>query len=830
MAVLPADLINDLNQIDANGTPRASLHVGGYDFSPAAIHAAFSDFIHSHGYEVVRDWKPKGTGEETRLKLPTQRREDSSARARLYTDKPAQGWIEDFHGDFYEWRYLDWIGADKTKSETYRRELPNAQEQEKIKAARQAAEAAERLEAERSARELYNRALPYVNGSPHGYLDRKHVQAHEGIRRNNREILVPLYRLDDLNTVINVQRIDESGGKLFMGGCRAAGAVYIIGTPAADKPIGLAEGYATAASVHEATGLPVVMCCNCHNLATVAKSIKQYIKAADYLIFADNDAETATRASSGHKNPGLSWAKTAAEALGVDAAHIIAPKSVDGQNIDWNDRAQQISAQELAQELHEAIENATQPVLRAGYELLDRLKPMTAERARELATMRGEGIELGWTFYTVQGQAVSLKCQALTLIGARTGGGKTLTLANIAARVLEKYPQKHVLFISLEESEESAYFRTLAAYLGGRLPHSITVEDIETSVMSGGASLHPYYTEAYNKILAGMDELETRLLTADLINLEEVERADATAALITAFCDKYGKENAVICLDYIQLVKPEAEAQGNYRDFKNVVEIIKTLTRQKVVIFAGAQFNREGARSQVDAATEFFTEIPEHLREAADLEQAAEIVIYAKIDGDNYRMNFRVLKNRRGVREITNSMPAQLERGFLDWTGQERASFATPADYTDGGEGARAERAAAASSETTSAVKVTPAQRFALDALERAAIEQGETDENGHFSGVSLEHWKAAYFDMAFGEMTAAERRRAFAGAGKALKEKKLIEVTDGGLYTFPNDAQERHLIINDKIKKRREEEKQKETQEAEEAEKEEDGDYWLPY
>lgn len=109
------------------------------------------------------------------------------------------------------------------------------------------------------------------------------------------------------------------------------------------------------------------------------------------------------------------------------------------------------------------------------------------------------------------------------------------------------------------------------------------------------------------------------------------------------------------------------------------MDVIKQLTRRKIAIFAGAQFNREAAKGAKDAAndpaTEFTSTYAEQLREAGDLEQGAEIVLYCRADKGRRYMNYRVLKNRRGQRETTMSMPVDFARGFLDWSDQARDSF-----------------------------------------------------------------------------------------------------------------------------------------------------------
>jgi hypothetical protein len=93
----------------------------------------------------------------------------------------------------------------------------------------------------------------------------------------------------------------------------------------------VAEGYATAASIHEATGLPVAVAFDAGNLAPVAEVLKKRYPRAAFIIAADDDYLT-------EGNPGVSHAQTAA--LAVDGS-VLAPTFAtdrDGKKItDFND-------------------------------------------------------------------------------------------------------------------------------------------------------------------------------------------------------------------------------------------------------------------------------------------------------------------------------------------------------------------------------------------------------------------------------------------------------------------------------------------------------------
>lgn len=81
-------------------------------------------------------------------------------------------------------------------------------------------------------------------------------------------MIVPLY--DECGDMWNLQFIKHDGEKIFLKGGRVKRCFHFIGTVDLQDPIiCIAEGYATAASIHLATGLPVAVAFNAGNLMPV---------------------------------------------------------------------------------------------------------------------------------------------------------------------------------------------------------------------------------------------------------------------------------------------------------------------------------------------------------------------------------------------------------------------------------------------------------------------------------------------------------------------------------------------------------------------------------
>lgn len=124
------------------------------------------------------------------------------------------------------------------------------------------------------------------------YLKRKGVQGH-GVRysRDGREVIIPL--LDTSGRIHGLQRIypDKSRGRdkdFWPSGLAKQGHFFQIG-PQPTSVLLIAEGYATAASLFEATGWPTFVAWDAGNLLPVAEAVAKRHKGVRVLVCADDD-------------------------------------------------------------------------------------------------------------------------------------------------------------------------------------------------------------------------------------------------------------------------------------------------------------------------------------------------------------------------------------------------------------------------------------------------------------------------------------------------------------------------------------------------------------
>ncbi len=160
----------------------------------------------------------------------------------------------------------------------------------------------------------------------HPYLKAKGVSPH-GVKVSRDDLVVPV-RIGDKLT--SLQFIKTDGGKKFLTGGATAGGYFSMGKP--ENLLVVCEGFATGASIHEATGYAVAVAFNAVNLEAVAKSLRGKFPDAKIIIGADDDFKT-------EGNTGLIKAKEAANAVGGVVAIPSFKEDRSEKDTDFNDMA-----------------------------------------------------------------------------------------------------------------------------------------------------------------------------------------------------------------------------------------------------------------------------------------------------------------------------------------------------------------------------------------------------------------------------------------------------------------------------------------------------------
>lgn len=228
--------------------------------------------------------------------------------------------------------YGSWRGEPEKVTWTSRKALS----QEERYSYAQAMEDA-RAQREHEQRQIYNeaavRAFEIWQGcdikADNAYLKRKGCGAY-GVRFSRGDCVVPVCFEGQITSL---QFIKADGEKKFMTGGRTKACYHVIEGPS--DTVYIAEGYATAATVHEATGKMVYVAFNAGNLYEVASHVKAAHEGARIIIAGDDDRFT-------DGNPGRTKATQAALGLQIEA---VFPEFKDGdKGVDFNDMGRDAAA------------------------------------------------------------------------------------------------------------------------------------------------------------------------------------------------------------------------------------------------------------------------------------------------------------------------------------------------------------------------------------------------------------------------------------------------------------------------------------------------------
>lgn len=164
------------------------------------------------------------------------------------------------------------------------------------------------LEAKELANKIWNTSENANDG--HLYIKTKKIKNHGLKITSDNKLIVSL--MNNRKCIHSLQFIEKDGTKKFLSGGKIKGNYFLIGTPK-DK-IFISEGYATAATIFECTGIATVCSFNCNNLLPVAKNIRERFSHIEIIIAGDNDIYT-------EGNPGRTKAEEAAVFLNTKSVY-----------------------------------------------------------------------------------------------------------------------------------------------------------------------------------------------------------------------------------------------------------------------------------------------------------------------------------------------------------------------------------------------------------------------------------------------------------------------------------------------------------------------------
>lgn len=166
-------------------------------------------------------------------------------------------------------------------------EIIHARRMAEAKAAREAALKRQREAAAQSVEAIWAAAQP---ASPeHPYLQRKGIGVHGARVTGDGRLVVPLYGQD--GHLSSLQYIAHDGSKLYHPGGQTGGKFWMLGAMGVEPGLlYVAEGFATAATIHQATGRPCVAAYSASSLVSVVGSLRDlYGAGQEIIVVADHD-------------------------------------------------------------------------------------------------------------------------------------------------------------------------------------------------------------------------------------------------------------------------------------------------------------------------------------------------------------------------------------------------------------------------------------------------------------------------------------------------------------------------------------------------------------
>ena len=169
-------------------------------------------------------------------------------------------------------------------------EPPTAEERKAFAIERQRQQAERETEDKTRHDEAVRKAAAILKQSTHPindpYLIKKLIKAHTA-RFYRGSLVIPLY--DENGLLVSLQFIGADGSKRMMKGGKAQGSSSPIGDTLKTDIILICEGYATGASLHEATGHLTLVAFSAGNLKAIATQTRKKYPESEIIICGDND-------------------------------------------------------------------------------------------------------------------------------------------------------------------------------------------------------------------------------------------------------------------------------------------------------------------------------------------------------------------------------------------------------------------------------------------------------------------------------------------------------------------------------------------------------------
>ena len=218
----------------------------------------------------------------------------------------------------------------------------NREERRRIDRHIRQAEEIRKREIEAGYRHMARQAREDIQGfcpatADHPYLIEKGIQPHDALIDGRNVLIIPMYFNGEIVSYQRIYpaRLPDGTNKRFLKGGRKKGCYHPIGNKGTGD-LGICEGFATGASIHEATGDDIIVAFDAGNLLSVARAMRERYPGRKIILWADDDYRRVDR-NGQPENIGILKATEAAQAVnGYLAVPDFGDKRPEGAT-DFND-------------------------------------------------------------------------------------------------------------------------------------------------------------------------------------------------------------------------------------------------------------------------------------------------------------------------------------------------------------------------------------------------------------------------------------------------------------------------------------------------------------
>jgi phage/plasmid primase-like uncharacterized protein/replicative DNA helicase len=501
----------------------------------------------------------------------------------------------------------------------------------------------------------------------HPYLARKQVRSY-GLRAYKGRLVVPLQ--DGEGAIHSLEFIDDAGGKMFLAGGRKAGCWFTLGEPG--EVICIAEGYATAASIHEAIGHAVAVAFDCGNLAPVARALREKYPTAKIVVCGDDDLAT-------KGNPGRTTAEKAAKEVGGAAVFPAFANRPNGAS-DFNDLRTAEGIASVMDCINQVLALEDGPIDAAD------LFPMVMQEILDRKSGKSKAT-ISFGIGSVDRMTNKMRRGYVTVMAGLPGSGKTS--AALGTLIYNAQHDVPCMFFSLEMDRIDIGIRCLSQNSGVPAVHLFS-DDIKED----DERLR------WREVVSANGRMEKLLLTLDdrMVSITQLE--EQAHKWFHKKVKASGHPTGLIAIDYLGLIRSDEASMNRNREVAGFCHRVKQIAKDlRVPVMLLAQLNREAAKRGGEPETS-------DLRDSGEIEAMADLIIFpylqprddndaiiplnadaSAIEVKNHVDKWLVRKNRNGAKGAAYvKWNAEIMQYAALTQEQEPPPYAGPGNWQDGRE------------------------------------------------------------------------------------------------------------------------------------------------